>query len=83
MGGESNENKGCCEDKPSFHKLEQNQKTEEIKLKNIEESKTSKIFKDCRGYIFPNIDIHSTTHFSYSPPVIITDRQVWFEIFLC
>ena len=83
MGGESDEDKGCCEDKPSFHILEQNQKTEETKLKNIEESKIPKISKDYRGYIFPNIDVHSTTHFSYSPPVMITDPQVWFEVFLC
>jgi hypothetical protein len=81
--GESDEDKGCCEDNPSFHKLEQNQKTEEIKLKNIEESTSPKISKDYRGYIFPDIDVHSTTHFSYSPPVIITDPQVWFEVFLC
>ncbi|MDF1864639.1 MAG: hypothetical protein P1U70_07385 [Saprospiraceae bacterium] len=82
-GGESDEDKGCCENEPSFHILNQNQIIEKINFKFIEPPVVSQVFTVLADNTLPIIDNHSIKYFSYTPPTIITDHQVLFETFLC
>ena len=80
---DSDEDKGCCENEPSFHILDQNQKIEEINFKSFEPPVVSQIFTVLANITLPVIDNHSIKYFSYTPPTIITNHQVLFETFLC
>lgn len=73
---------GCCHNKPSFHKLNQNQLFQETQFKSFEIPDAS------NDVILAVIEIHSfdkfsLRYFNYKPPLILYDRQVLLQTFLC
>lgn len=79
----TDKDKNCCQNEPSFHKLDQDQKIEEINFKSIEFPVVTHAFIVLANKPHLIIDKHSIQYFSYTPPPIIKDHQVWFETFLC
>ena len=81
---EQKDKDGCCDNKPSFHKLEQNQKIEQIEFSSFKQLVSFNAIIPIINLELPTLyNKKYTPFFNYSPPHIVYDRQVRLQTFLC
>ena len=74
---------GCCDDKPSFHKLDQNQILAKTEFKSFEELEWFSCILSTNNNQFPIVDRNNLRYHKYVPPPIVFDYQVRLQTFLC
>lgn len=77
------EDKGCCENRPILKKLNQNQLVDEIKLKSDKDFNVINVIIPLANNEYLFLDKQSVQNFSYLPPILLFDRQVKYQTFLC
>ncbi len=74
---------GCCDDKPSFHKLDQDQILAKTEFKSFEELVSFNSILYSKNLQFPIVDRNNLKFHKYVPPPIVFDYQVRLQTFLC
>jgi hypothetical protein len=77
------EKDGCCDNKSSFHKLDQNLDIQKIKFKSFNSLSEWNAIIPTFNILLPKLDKHTFQYFNYTPPLIVFDPQVWLHTFLC
>ena len=77
------EEEGCCHNESNYYKLDQDQQTQITGVEVTERVATWNAIVPALHINLPSFDKQSLPYLNYSPPLIIYDRQVWLQSFLC
>lgn len=80
---EQDEKEGCCENKTSFFKLDQNQLLNEVSFNSFEHSNLLNAVIPFYNNGLPVFDKLTVRYLNYKPPLIVSDLQVQLQTFLC
>jgi len=80
---DSEDEDDCCSSESSFHKLEQTQQIQLVDFQSIEKPSVSTATLPIPKSVLPLVDNRSLQHDNYAPPLIVYDRQVRLQTFLC
>jgi hypothetical protein len=75
--------KGCCKNKADFYKLDQDQQIQKIEFKSFDRLISWNAIVPALNSEFPSSDKFTRQYYNYSPPLIVFDRQVRLQTFLC
>ena len=80
---EQEEEDGCCHNKPIFYKLFQNQELKVVEFESIEQLIVLNTVIPAIKIQLPSINKQLLQFSNYTLPLIVYDRQVRFQTFLC
>ena len=73
----------CCDNKPSFHKLDQDQLLAKTEFKSFEQFELFNCILPSKNIQFSIADRNNLKYHKYLPPPIVFDYQVRLQTFLC
>jgi hypothetical protein len=79
----SEDDETCCGNYADFYKLDQNQQLFSTESKSFDRSGFLTAIFSVFDAEFPSLDRHTLQYYNYSPPLIVFDRQVRWQTFLC
>lgn len=82
-GDHHEEEKGCCENKADFYKLDQDQQIQKVEGKSFERKIVLNTIIPAFNHELLPLDKHTFQYHNYSPPLIVYDRRVRLQTFLC
>ncbi len=83
VGGHEEEKDDCCENKPDFYKIDQDQELQLVEFKPIKVSTSLVAIIPIINFDLPSLSTNRLHYKKYSPPLIVYDRIVRLQSFLC
>lgn len=75
--------KKCCKNKKKFFKFDQDQFIQKSEKKHLEFKIILNAINSIFQFNLPSLDKNLIQYLNYFPPLIVFDKQVWLQTFLC